>query len=79
MGLDVYFRRDIDNVLRAVASAAEGPEVEYHPGVDNYARGWHDGFKAALVAVGLAFGLQQMVEQGRKGPEWIEVERGSDG
>ena len=77
MGREIYFKSEIGNVLRSVAKAAEGPEVEYHPGVDNYARGWHDGFKAALVAVGLAFGLQQMVASGeRKGPEWIEVERG---
>ena len=73
-----YSTREIGNVLRSVAKAAEGPEGK--PGEGSYTLGWHDGVKAGLVAVGLAFGLQQMVASGeRKGPEWIEVERGSDG
>ena len=67
-----YSTREIGNVLRSVAKAAEGPGEEQ----TGFSNGWHAGFTAALVAVGLAFGLQQMVEQGRKGPEWIEVERG---
>ena len=71
-----YSTREIGNVLRSVAKAAEGPGEEQ----TGFSNGWHAGFTAALVAVGLAFGLQQMVASGeRKGPEWIEVERGSDG
>ena len=68
-----YSTREIGNVLRSVAKAAEGPGEEQ----TGFSNGWHAGFTAALVAVGLAFGLQQMVASGeRKGPEWIEVERG---
>jgi len=70
MGLDIYFRRDIANVLRSLASAVEGPEEER----TGHNQSWHDGFKAALVAIGLAFGLHEMISQERKGPVWIEIE-----
>lgn len=69
MGLDVYFRRDIANVLRAtaIANADTGPE--------------RVGLMRGLVAVGLAFGLEPKQdttvqrESGRQNaiPQWVEV------
>jgi len=67
----VYFRRDIANVLRAVANANE--EAEEAHGADN--EQYHKGVQSALVSVGFAFGLHQMVSRDRRdGPEWIEIE-----
>ncbi len=74
MGLDIYLRRDIANVLRATACANEGAEstsAEYRRGVCN-----------TLLSVGLAFGLEP-VGAGTKarsgtvpaltGTVWVEV------
>jgi hypothetical protein len=73
MALDVYFREDILNVLRATYIAGEGPaalvaevlgdrdlaEVPADKLLQIYRRGFH----TALGAVGLAFGLAPLVEQ----------------
>jgi hypothetical protein len=74
LGLDVYFRRDIANVLRAVA-VASAPEAERDP----VAR---ENISRTLCAVGLAFGLEPMgqrVKQGEAPPLagllWAEVNR----
>ena len=70
---NLYFRRDMANVLRAVASAGEGPAEER----TGHNQSWHDGFEAALVAVGMGFGLQKMVSRDRcDGPTWVEMETG---
>jgi hypothetical protein len=68
VGLDVYYRRDIANILRAVA-------------VSNTDTGdRRDAFIQALVAVGLAFGLEpapqatalQIQSGQRVTPQWVE-------
>ncbi len=67
MALDVYFREDILNVLRATYAAADGPaallselvcdpELRHVP-LDRLMQVYRQGFCTALGAVGLAFGL----------------------
>ncbi len=70
MGLDVYFRRDIANVLRAVACSSEGSaglalELLADPGEvvseveqERLLRVYRRGVRNTLVSVGLAFGLE---------------------
>ena len=67
MSLDIYFARDIANVLRSTACA--GLSAPAPSG--GYADAYREGFIAALVAVGLAFGLK--AEPGANQlPEWVE-------
>jgi hypothetical protein len=67
LALDVYFREDILNVLRATYAAADGPaallselvrdpELRHVP-LDRLVQVYRQGFCTALGAVGLAFGL----------------------
>jgi hypothetical protein len=69
MGLDVYFRRDIANVLRATACASEGSAVlalelvregtlAHEPDPEKLLQVYRQGVRHALVSVGLAFGLE---------------------
>jgi hypothetical protein len=68
VGLDVYFRRDIANVLRSAAVA----------NTDTGDR--RDAFIQALVAVGLAFGLEPtpqatalQIQSGQRAtPKWVD-------
>lgn len=68
MALDVYFKEDILNVLRATYVAGEGPailvtemlqdpELQNVP-LDKLLGVYRRGFVTALGAVGLAFGLE---------------------
>ena len=73
MSLDIYFARDIANVLRATSFAAEGsaglaidlladPEMRAALQATGLAQEklldvYRLGFRAALIAVGLGFGL----------------------
>ena len=61
MGLDIWFREDITNALRAadVASsttiaAVEDSDVQ---GDVRYLRAYREGWRAALATIALAFGL----------------------
>lgn len=66
MGLDVYFRRDIANVLRATACASEGSvsltlELLSECGVldqEKLLQAYRLGVRNTLLSVGLAFGLE---------------------
>lgn len=70
MGLDVYFRRDIANVLRATACASDGAmgvaaEVVDSSGAplhraeqERLLQAYRLGVRNALLSVGLAFGLE---------------------
>ena len=74
MGLDVYFRRDIANILRATACASEGAaglalelvgDAELCAKPDSVGipqekmlQMYRQGVAHALVSVGLAFGLE---------------------
>jgi hypothetical protein len=70
MGLDVYFRRDIANVLRATACASEGSAglalelmgdsagLANEPDQEKMLQIYRQGVRHALVSVGLAFGLE---------------------
>ena len=66
MGLDVYFRHDIANILRATACASEastGLFVELIGDVstaeqEKLARVHRQAVRSTLVALGLAFGLE---------------------
>ena len=86
MGLDVYFRRDIANVLRATACASEGAmglALELVEGVDpeKLLEVYRQGQRHALVSVGLAFGLEpvgsvvqvEQVNQGQVALLWAET------
>lgn len=74
MGLDVYFRQDIANVLRATACASDGamgvaadligdPELCHKLDAAGIPREkllqvYRQGVRNALLSVGLAFGLE---------------------
>ena len=74
MALDIYFKRDIANVLRSTACASEGsaglvlelarssePEaVQHETGIppERLLQAYREGVAHALVSVGLAFGLE---------------------
>jgi hypothetical protein len=69
VGLDVYFRRDIANVLRATACASEGSmglAVELLGDSDalqacdreKLLQAYRQGVRSTLLSVGLAFGLE---------------------
>jgi hypothetical protein len=75
MGLDVYFRRDIANVLRSTACASESAHRTAHE---------REIVFQTLVAVGLAFGLEPRgvpatIEPGKPPPlalvSWTEAAR----
>lgn len=67
MALDLYVRKDIENVLRALAAAAQMAEManaaqvigreDTTPDGAECAPDFHQGYRAALVSVGLAFGI----------------------
>lgn len=76
MGLDVYFRRDIANVLRATACASEGSMstavqllgdtgiVGAHGmDVEQTVQIYRQGVRNTLLSVGLAFGLEPIVQR----------------
>ena len=89
MGLDVFFRRDCANYLRAAAMAAEGALAVALEGLTDIERAaaltaYRRGYMAALVTVGLSFGLEPAtgatVHQVSKGtataiPAWVETPR----
>lgn len=69
MGLDVYFRRDIANALRATACASDGSmglavELLGETGAygtcdsEKLLQAYRQGVRNALLSVGLAFGLE---------------------
>lgn len=68
MGFDVYFRRDIADVLRATACASEGAAgLALEPvgdaglsGVEQekLLQAYRQGVRQALISVGLGFGLE---------------------
>ena len=76
----IYSRGDVANILSGLGSAEAAAEreqvdrpTEYE--LTEYERGRREGFKAALVAVGLSVGLGPMVRHWRSdGPTWIEVD-----
>ena len=84
MGLDVFFRRDIANILRATACASEGSaslalklvceaQLTREADPEKLMQIYRQGVRHTLVSVGLAFGLEPMTnQQGDKGPIWIE-------
>jgi hypothetical protein len=69
MGLDVYFRRDIANALRAVAVA------------NTYTDERREAFLQALVSVGLAFGLEPVAhsdpKRSKQIPQWVGIDSAS--
>lgn len=77
MGPSVYFRRDIANVLRSLACVEMGQETDDQ--LAQYGQGYRDGFQVALVAIGLAFGLEPVSKAnwGQTQPLakllWVEV------
>jgi hypothetical protein len=75
MSLDVYFKEDIANVIKAAfansemqarmiakALVAQGIDPE---SVDALMNAYTDGFNAALCSVGLAFGLDMEIPESR--------------
>lgn len=67
MARDIFCRDDLLNVLRCTHVAAEGvpallselgEQTEHAPQSDILIRAYRSGFERALVAVGLAFGLE---------------------
>jgi len=60
MALDVYYKKDIVNALRAVEYSTRQLLPEIAEG--RYREGYEKGFNAVLVAVALAFGLYEEQE-----------------
>ena len=85
MGLDVYFRRDIANVLRAVAVSGSRAILEggTQAQKNELQKAYQLGRQQSLVAVGLAFGLERVEpgapdlppirQRNSDGPKWIEA------
>jgi hypothetical protein len=74
MGLDVYFRSDVANILRAVAKTDRSAQAVYFENDGEFQSAYHLGFQAALTAVGLGFGLEPMIDQSEsRGPIWIDA------
>ncbi|NIV33111.1 MAG: hypothetical protein GWN58_27780 [Anaerolineae bacterium] len=85
MGLDVYFRRDIANVLRATACASDGsmgvaiqllgdPELcqqldEAGIPQEKLLQAYQMGVRNTLLSVGLAFGLEPVRASVQRRPE----------
>ena len=65
MGLDVYFRRDIANVLRSAAASNVSAQANRETAPTQCEEYYHAGFYAALVGVGLAFGLEPVKVEGK--------------
>ena len=59
MGLDIWFREDILNALKAAeqASATTAAAMENVAGDPRYLRAYREGYRAALVTVATAFGI----------------------
>jgi hypothetical protein len=55
MALEVYYKRDIENALRAAEHATRKILPRVEPG--EYRQGYKQGFNAALASIALAFGL----------------------
>jgi hypothetical protein len=55
VGLDIYCREDVACAIRSVDAAMFGTAA--HLGADREGRAYITGYRDALVAVGLAFGL----------------------
>ncbi len=77
MGLDVFFRRDAANFLRATARAMVGPltlseELVVNVSAEEEQRliaAYRAGASDALVSVGLAFGLEPVGAGTQRAPE----------
>ena len=81
MGLDVYFRRDIANVLRATACASEGTAglaIELvgelglsvsGPSAEDSLRIYRQAVRHTLISVGLAFGLEPIAPGAQARPD----------
>ncbi len=65
MGLDIYCRTDIANALLAAEQASSATAAVMLDAVDDPARlqAYRMGYRAALVAVALAFGLRAKNDQ----------------
>ena len=59
MALDVYFRQDIRNALLAAEQASRVALQAVNGRDGEFARGYQEGYQAALVTIALAFGLIQ--------------------
>lgn len=59
MGLEVYYPQDIRNALLAARQASVTALHVAGGKDDEFARGYHKGYQAALITIALAFGLIQ--------------------
>jgi hypothetical protein len=55
MGLDVWFKEDLRNILLGMDVAAANLAANY---TQPEARAYRDGFEAALVALAVSFGIR---------------------
>jgi len=64
MSLDIWFREDILHALQAAeqASAATAAAMESVVGDPRYLRAYREGYRAALVTVATAFGIEPTEE-----------------
>ena len=65
MSLDIWFREDILHALRAAdqASATTAAAMDSAVGDPLYLRAYRQGFRAALVVVATAFGIEDLEEE----------------
>jgi len=69
MGLDLWFREDIDRILASTRQTMNNSLGTVAPLDPDVADAYQRGFEAALLAVGIAFGVclprtNQMADQG---------------
>jgi hypothetical protein len=57
MGLAVWFREDVQRALQAARVAGQEAQVEMSPGSGPDMAAYWRGYRAALRAIGAAFGL----------------------
>jgi hypothetical protein len=57
MGLEVYYPKDILNALLAAEQASSTALMAASQQDDEFAKGYREGYRAALTTIALAFGL----------------------
>ena len=70
MGLDIWFREDITNALKAAeqASSTTAAAIESVVSDPSYLRAYRQGYKAALITIAMSFGIAGSEAEGA-GPQ----------
>jgi len=75
MGMQIWFREDIANAIRAAGAASLGTCDALQPAPGECGEGYRAGIRAALLGLATAFGLQAKPEP----PQVLEFRREEEG